>query len=158
MAFINYCNAFDARSVGVNLKMPDKIEVYEHKAPTDESIRLMEEMHDKVISNIISRVKVEDNIVNGEVYAIRRPLRLNDLTLVIKFSINGKEYQVEKDICSQDLCKDQEWSSDVDQLSKVLHDRGRAVIAWYTLNKLAEIAFEKLTGQPIDERLLSIIK
>jgi len=52
-----------------HIKSPDTVKVHEHKAPTDESIKLMEEAHNKAIENIIAKVKVEDKDGN-EIYII----------------------------------------------------------------------------------------
>lgn len=46
---------------------PDTINIHHHKAPTDESIRLLNEFQEKAFSNIVNHIKVETNLVKGEV-------------------------------------------------------------------------------------------
>ena len=41
--------------------------IHEHRAPTDESIRLLKEMEDKVKDNFVTSIIVEENIVNGAI-------------------------------------------------------------------------------------------
>ena len=63
---MNYFNIDDS----TNIRYPDKIEVKEQKAPTDDSIRLLNEFQEKTLNNIISKIKVDNNIVKGEIFLI----------------------------------------------------------------------------------------
>lgn len=40
------------------------VTVHEHKAPTDESIRLYQEIEEKAFQNILHRIQVNDNALN----------------------------------------------------------------------------------------------
>lgn len=51
-----------------NTYHPNKLEVKEYKAPTDESIKILRDMEQKMLDNIISMGKVEDNIFNVKWY------------------------------------------------------------------------------------------
>jgi len=42
------------------------VKVTEHRAPTDESIRILNEMEEKARKNIIGRIRLTDNLVQGE--------------------------------------------------------------------------------------------
>lgn len=80
--------------------------IKEVKAPTDESIRLLNEMQQSVIDNIMAKIEVKDNLLNGECYLIdtRAMGRRHPYLMVMKFSINGQQFVVEKDIEQDDLC------------------------------------------------------
>jgi hypothetical protein len=68
------------------------VEVTEHRAPTDEAIRLYKEMEEKAELNIISKERFIDNELNGVVTYIEMCSNSFDVKAHIKFSLNGKEY------------------------------------------------------------------
>ena len=71
-----------------------EINVTEHKAPTDESIRLLNEFEEKARENIIKKIKVNDNSLNIVSVAYYEDQITRELRVHIKFSINGKEYLI----------------------------------------------------------------
>lgn len=70
---------------------PSKIDVTEHKAPTDESIRLFGEFKEKARSQIIEEIEVANNLVSGSVTLFYEAEYMRKLAYY-KFSINGVEY------------------------------------------------------------------
>lgn len=72
-----------------------KVEVNENRAPTDDSIRLLNEMQEKVIRNVLSTIKVDDNDLNFVALYMRDNTIMCGIDIFVKFSLNGKEYIVE---------------------------------------------------------------
>jgi len=79
-----------------------RVEVTEHRAPTDDSIRLYKEMEEKAVNNIIGKEIFKDNELNGVVLYVEYGAPINDIVAHIKFSLNGKQYheKVEVERCS----------------------------------------------------------
>lgn len=96
MGLFSTTNHFHTRKNSTSINMPDRIDVHEYKAPTDESIRLMEDAHDRAMKNIIAKVKVENNLVNGECYCFEEPWKVDSIRVFFKFQVNGKEYTIDK--------------------------------------------------------------
>ena len=127
------------------ITFPNTIQIHEHKAPTDQSIKLMEEAHDKAIKNIIAKVKVENNLVNGECFAMDQPYNLHDIKLFFKFKINDREFNVDREVSRYDI--GWEDSKDICKLSGQLESFAKAFMLWYALKMFATVAFEQITGQ-----------
>lgn len=68
--------------------------MHEHKAPTDEAIKLLNEFHKEAVKNVVDSLSIKDNTFNMEVRAFSCDFQLNN-KIVCKFSINGKEFVVE---------------------------------------------------------------
>ena len=136
-----------------SIRFPENMNIHEHKAPTDESIRLMEEMHDKALKNIIAKVKVEDNLVNGEVFCCEQPWNANDLKLIYKFKINGKEFTLEQEISTRDIGWDEQRK--IADLSLRMENKLKAVMLWYTLKYFTAIAYEKIMGEKPPEQIFN---
>jgi ribosome-binding factor A len=66
--------------------------VTEKKAPTDESIKILNEFEAKAMNNIIAKGKVEDNIINFKWYITHDPHSFDEDVCKCFFTINGKEY------------------------------------------------------------------
>ena len=71
--------------------MSASVNVQEHKAPTDDSIRLLNEMHEKARANLIKQYSIDDNVVKGNVYYWNNPLTF-EIEVDVYFTINGKEF------------------------------------------------------------------
>lgn len=69
-----------------------KVEVTEHRAPTDESIRLYKEMEEKAERNIITREVCLDNELKGIVVYVEQDSAYLNVNAHVKYSLNGKEY------------------------------------------------------------------
>jgi len=65
-------------------------EIHEHRAPTDESVRLLREMEQKVKDQIIEAVHVGDTTFECVVHTMRHPMDQSVEWLAI-FSLNGKK-------------------------------------------------------------------
>lgn len=112
----------------------------------------MEEMHDKAMKNIIAKVKVEDNLVKGECYCIEQPWNIKDVKLIFKFSINGKEFTIEREISRFDIGWDEQ--RNLAELTTRLESHAKAVILWYTLKMFTATVYEQLTGTKAPELLV----
>ena len=73
---------------------PETIDVIEHRAPTDESIKILREMEKEVLDNIISMGKIEDNMFNIKWYIYPDKHSWDERCLCV-FKLNGKEYDFE---------------------------------------------------------------
>jgi len=133
-----------------SIRFPDTIEVNEHRAPTDESIRLMEQMHDKAIKNIIAKVKVDDNLVNGEFFMIEQPWNMNEVKLWFKFKINGHEFNIEREVSRSEF----ELDEDSYQIRRKLYEIGKSYMVWYLLKKMMIEFYEKVVNEKIPEYLI----
>ena len=70
--------------------------VHIHKAPTDDSIRLVEEYKEKIMKGIIDKVNVQDNLLNGLVMYVSHghcPYPEGEHELFYKFSINNERIE-----------------------------------------------------------------
>jgi hypothetical protein len=152
MGLLSTSRHFHNNDNSISIRFPDTIKVEEHKAPTDESIRLMEEMHDKALKNIIAKVKVEDNVVNGECWYIEQPWNMNDIKLIFKFKINGQEFTVEKELSRGEIGWDN--CNSIENISLQLGNYAKAVMLWYALKMFTGVAYEKITNTPFPKELL----
>ena len=66
-------------------------EVHEHRAPTDESVRLLREMEQKAKDQVIKSIQLEPNHLNANVYLYADPMSFNHMFRVV-FDINGHSY------------------------------------------------------------------
>jgi hypothetical protein len=71
-----------------------KVEVTERKAPTDESIRLLREMEEKARNQVIERIEIKDNILEGTITSFQ--VDFDGEVFVAYFKLNGKEFIVKK--------------------------------------------------------------
>lgn len=143
---------FHSHDNSTHINYPDKIEIHEHKSPTDESIRLMEEVHDKAIKNIIAKVKVEDNLINGECFFIDQPWNMHNVRVIFKFKINGNEFTVEKEVSRMKLGFDDE--KEINIQTGILGSYAKAVMVWYALKYFTTVAYEQITGNKFPEEVL----
>ena len=72
----------------------EKRTVHEHRAPTDESVKLLQEMEQAAKDNFLGRFDFKDNKLNGAV-AVMSDYLNNEFVLVILFSLNGHEHRAE---------------------------------------------------------------
>lgn len=92
---INMFDRIDRSDRSTKIEFPDTIKVHEHKAPTDESIRLYEEFKLKALDSIVRSFKIESNILNAHVIAIAEDPCLDKVRVVIRFNINGQDFKTE---------------------------------------------------------------
>jgi hypothetical protein len=74
------------------------VTVNEHKAPTDESVRLLNEILEKAKKNIVKNVQVSNNILNFESLFFEDYFVGNRLELYANFKLNGHYYEVKSEI------------------------------------------------------------
>lgn len=84
---------------------PSKIEVTEKKAPTDESVRLLNEMQEKAVQNIIDTVHLTNNVVDGVAIAYSNSHRsgIDQTEYQIKFKLNGRDIFIKNTINRAEL-------------------------------------------------------
>jgi hypothetical protein len=72
-----------------------KVTVKEHKAPTDESLRLLDEMQKKAQDRILEKhyVKLGDNEFGGLVLKMQMDDYSRDTHYCVLFKLHGKEYK-----------------------------------------------------------------
>jgi len=79
--------------------------VTEKKAPTDESIKLLKEMEEKVLQKIVEAYHIESNIMNGVVFkTFKDPLNVKEQFIVV-FNVNGKEHIIKKYVEEKELLR-----------------------------------------------------
>lgn len=95
----------DSISTSFKIESPSILNHREYKAPTDESIKLLNEFQEKALSNIIEHIiehiKVDTNNVKGDVLLYDDYVTF-DKKIVLKFNLNGKDF-VFIDIVRQDF-------------------------------------------------------
>jgi hypothetical protein len=75
-----------------------QVTVHEHRAPTDDSIRLYHELCEKAKSDIHQRFATDaNNAVQGVVSVIENPMTQGQ-ELVFAFSVNGTRHIVSVDV------------------------------------------------------------
>lgn len=128
--------------------------IHEHKAPTDESVRLLNEMQDKAIQNLIAKVEVKDNLVEGVAWAMgnNHSTMDFDVQLFFKFKINGQEFVVEKKIRRSELYSS---AIEINNIEMKLRDHAKSVMLWYALKSFVAVAYEQITNQKVPEYLLT---
>ena len=64
-----------------------------NRAPTDQSVKLLKEFEEKAVENIIDKIHVNDNNINGLVLVKQIQLNPFNHKFYWKFTLNGKEYR-----------------------------------------------------------------
>ena len=79
------------------------VNVTEHRAPTDESIRILNEMEEKARKNIIGRIRLTDNLIQGEAIFYQNSLRSTyEIIVDVRVCVNGRVIDMEANIdCEQ---------------------------------------------------------
>lgn len=78
-----------------------KVTVNENKAPTDESIKLYDEMFNKVLGGIVDSQVCNDNIFSYSyfIYETMSSTKfVHNLEIIFKTEINGNKYEIKKRI------------------------------------------------------------
>lgn len=89
---------------------PDRIDIHEHRAPTDDSIRMADEMREKCMKSILMSYKSNDNVFNYSVvvYELSNSVidslsQFKDIQLFVSIVVNGRSYKVNETI-STSIC------------------------------------------------------
>ncbi len=114
------------------------VTINEIKAPTDESVRLINEFEDKARKNIIAKIHIDENYLKAIAIFYQEELPLNRVTYHIKFTLNGREYNL------QDHIDNFEWRQ---ELSKTYIGLGNEAIFKILHKKFAEIIAKELMMQ-----------
>jgi len=69
----------------------EKVEVTEKRAPTDLSVKLLNEFEEKAKANIIAKVHLNNSFIDGVVVVYRNDIIHDRFEYGLKFKLNGKE-------------------------------------------------------------------
>jgi len=73
---------------------PSHVDVHEHRAPTDDSVKLLREMEEKARNQIVGAfVTNKDNDFDGAVVYMRPSVMSADYNVYTRFKLNGQEYE-----------------------------------------------------------------
>src|SRR4051812_2071854 len=72
-----------------------EVKITEHKAPTDESVKLLNEMQEKAKKNIIATIHIEQNYLKAIVIYTQDDVVSGRMKYAIKFNLNGKDCNIE---------------------------------------------------------------
>lgn len=72
-----------------------KVTVTENKAPTDESVRLLNSLQEKALANLVKTVKVSNNVIDGVLFIFEAQAETFQRKGILVFKINGVEYKIE---------------------------------------------------------------
>ena len=125
----------------VSVPYEKNVTVHEHKAPTDKSVELLNEMQEKAQRNIITTIKIEENFLKAVVIYYRDEMVMDRMTYHIRFELNGKEYMIE------DHIDNFEWRQ---EMSKSYMGLGNEVIFRALHKKFSEMVANELMKQSPD--------
>lgn len=74
------------------------VTVTEKKAPTDDSIKLLNEFEEKARKNIIAKINIDENYLKAVAVAHWVDIMHDQIIFYGKFTLNGKEYRIEEKI------------------------------------------------------------
>lgn len=114
------------------------VTINEHKAPTDESVKLLNEFESRARKNIIHKVKIDENYLKAIAVYYKDDMVEFRVHFYVKFSLNGTEVVVE------DYLDNFEWRSD---LSKEYGGFGNRHIFELVFKKLSDMIASELMGQ-----------
>ena len=77
-----------------------KINVDENKAPTDEQVRLLNEMQDQAAHNLMNKIVIEDNDIKGKIFIFKEHFS-DQFVAYIQFTMNGQPYEVRAEVASR---------------------------------------------------------
>jgi len=118
---------------------PSKIDVTEKRAPTDESVRLLNEMQQKAFDNIVECVKLSNNELTDATYWIYPDYNSFSQRARIRFKLNGKVKDFEFTLPHERTDK-----SDIQKMimSEIYSEISKDIFAGFvdrTMNSLIEI-------------------
>lgn len=76
---------------------PSHMTVSEHRAPTDDSVRILRELEDRAMQGILKVVEVKNNLFEGKAIFMRHS-PLQEVQLVAMFMLNGKKFTVKSSV------------------------------------------------------------
>jgi len=69
--------------------------VHEHRAPTDESVKLLREMEAQAKAEVVKSIHLKDNTFDAKLYVVKEPLSMQR-RYTIRFKLNNEKFEVEK--------------------------------------------------------------
>lgn len=99
--------------------------IHEHRAVTDDSIRMLNEFQTKSQENIIKQVRIQDSVVDAIGIVYYKAFNLNcrpTFHYQIRFKVNGKEFLIKDDIQESDLDHFELKDKMVIQIAKTISD------------------------------------
>lgn len=128
-------------------KQPERIDIHEHKAPTDESVRLLNEMQEKAMQNIVFKGEVKNNVFSGELSVFRLnkniTVSLDEVySIYYKFKFNGQEYVINEQISipHEEVVK-VAWAVDgLQRMSQLITDEATKVFKEQFVQRIFEIS------------------
>jgi hypothetical protein len=88
------------RTIHNHTVFPETLRFEEHRAPTDESVKILREMEQAARDAIIARMTVETTYFHAEVMVMRRSWQTDDVG-ICKINLNGKDITFEHKLPSQ---------------------------------------------------------
>jgi hypothetical protein len=79
------------------------VRITEEKAPTDASIKLLNEMQDKVLKNILDRNFTTDNVLKVNWFVQKEP-KWRGTCFVCRFNINGRNFDFTIEARDSNFC------------------------------------------------------
>lgn len=98
-------NHYHKHTSNVTERVTENINIVENRAPTDESMRILNELNAKAKDNILMNISVSNNTLNGAIFAISSGLNPLpgisnspsgipiDVEIHYLFNLNGKEFK-----------------------------------------------------------------
>lgn len=111
--------------------------VHEHKAPTDESVKLLNEMQDKALKNILAQIPIESNVMKGCVIFMHDDIVWQKISLILKFNLNGENFEIHDQIEKREFEKiaDKSIRDGSSYVIEYIHERFSKIIAAELMNQ-----------------------
>lgn len=115
------------------------VNITEKRAPTDESVRLLNEFEGKAKNNIVSKIHIDENYIKAVMILFQEELISDSLMLYGRFILNGKEYRIEHRINKYEFSeKLNRFKNQNEEIIKVLHKTLSEAIALEFMKQLPE--------------------
>jgi len=118
---------------------------HEHRAPTDESVRLLSEMREKALDSIVKELVVEFGTVKATVLMMLAPdftnVSLFNMRFMGKFNLNGKDHTFEGMLDTRTLRLPHDFTgmrNDAELILKAFHKTLSEAIAGYMMEESQE--------------------
>jgi hypothetical protein len=139
-------DAYHHHSHHDSVSVSKRVEVHEHRAPTDESLKLLNEMREKTLASIVNAVRLENCAIDGVIHHMRDfgpncPFGAD--RFLIRYKLNGRSIDVRHEFERKPL----EGYADAAQR---LVDELRAALADSISRELLGRAFEASKLRPRD--------
>ncbi len=108
---------------------PSRVDVHEHRAPTDDSVKLLREMEEKSRDQIVGAFVTKSNELAGAV-VFMKPSILAEYDVYIRFKLNGEDYEFKQ------VISDLEFYMSKIEAYKMLAEKVASVIAKKLMCKL----------------------